>query len=359
MSGAISVVKGYTLRATKTDKCGRPLEGNANRLVTNGFIKAMFEPDIVAAEELEQKNAEGKVCVSARTPPELKRHKVTIDLCGVDPDLYAMFANYERILDYDGSVIGIGDQTEISDRDTGVAIEIWTGGADDEDCGEVPTDDSIFSQAAAGVKYGYILCGSGEWVPSSFSVEAAVANFSLSGITRKMPNYGRGPYNVARINSDGDAGRLLVPVGVKRHLTFFKTPIAPPEPTNGAAPLSVESIFTDPNFYFGGPANEAAADVAPDQIDQLTTVVTLTGAPGGGNITLLFNGLPTGTIAYDAANSAVKSALAGVDDGYTAAEFTVTGNAGGPWTIKHPFGTTIAAGTNSLTGGTDPAIEIS
>jgi hypothetical protein len=357
--GAISVVKGYKLRATKIDKCGRPIEGNANRIVTDGFIKLMLEPDVTQAEELEQKNAEGRVCVQSRTPPEIKRHKVTLDMCGIDPDLYSLFARFERILDHDGTPIGVADQTEIV-GDEGVAIEVWTGGSDDGDCGEVPTnDESIFSQAAAGLWYGYLAFGSTEWVPGSFNVEAAVANFSLSGITMKMPRWGRGPYNVARINADGDAGRLLVPVGVKRHLTFFKTPIAPPDATDGARPLSVESIFTDPDFYYGGPANEPAADVAPDQIDSLTTIVTLTGSPAGGNFTLELNDVPTGTIAHNAANSAVLSVLGAVDDGYTTADFTVTGSNGGPWTIKHPFGTTITVGTNSLTGGTDPAIELS
>lgn len=363
MSGAstISPIKGYTIRGTKTDNCGRPLEGAANRIVTKGFVKVMLDPDIVAAEELEKKNAEGKVCVSSRTPPELKRHKVTLEVCGVNPDLYSLAMEYERILDYDGTPIGIADQTEIASTG-GLFIEVWTGVGDEEECDDTPTDDSIFSQAAAGPKYGYLAFLSTEWVPSSgISVQASPSDFTLTGITKKAPGWGRGPYNVARINADGDAGRLLVPYGKKRHMMLFKTPIAPPEPTDGAVALAVKSIFTaeDELFYFGGPANEPAVDIAPDQIDGLTTTVTITGGPSGGNFTLLLNGLPTGTINHNAANSAVELALVGIDDGITAANIDVTGNSGGPWTIKHPFGSTIAVGTNSLSGGEDPAIELS
>jgi hypothetical protein len=70
--------------------------------------------------------------------------------------------------------------------------------------------------------------------------------------------------------------------------------------------------------------------------------VTL-GAQASGTFTLTYGGLTTATIAYNAANSAVKSALVALDDGYDTADWTVTGSAGGPYTVTVP-------GPSALTG---------
>lgn len=356
--GAIPIFKGLKLRATRVDSCGKPIEGNANRIVTDGFISVKLSPEMKARQEVEQPNAEGRIIFSGTTPATRKHHNADINMCGVDPELYTFLTGYELLLDYNGNPIGYGDKPEVEGQ-YGAVIEVWAGGKTDDDC-DVPEDDSYLTAAGAGLRYGYLAFAASEWVPTGdLTIEDAMTNLSLTAITQTMVGWHRGPYNVQEINDDLDAGRLLVAVPKKRHITFLRTRIAPPEVTPGLVPLSIQSIFTDPDFYAGGPANEPAADVAPDQIDALTTVVTLTGSPDSGNFTLLFNGLPTATIAYNAANSAVKSALIGVDDGYSVSDFSVSGDNGGPWTVTHPFGTTIEAGTNSLGGGTDPGIEVS
>ena len=86
-------------------------------------------------------------------------------------------------------------------------------------------------------------------------------------------------------------------------------------------------------------------------------VVTLGGtAATGGNFTLTFNGETTTTIAHNASAATVQSALEGLAS-YSSGDFTVTGSAGGPWTVEF---TGTLAGTNvsimtidvsGLTGG--------
>ena len=86
-------------------------------------------------------------------------------------------------------------------------------------------------------------------------------------------------------------------------------------------------------------------------------VITLGGtAATGGNFTLTFNGETTTTIAYNASAGTVQSALEGLAS-YSSGDFTVTGSAGGPWTVEF---TGTLAGTNvsimtidvsGLTGG--------
>lgn len=352
--GALPIVKGVKLRATKIDSCGKPIQGPANRLVTDGFMSVRLDPVMKDRQELEQTNAEGRVIFTDTTPATRKHHNVAVQLCGVDPDLWSLFTGYSRVLDYDGTPIGIADKPDV-DGDFGVALELWTGGVGDDDC-PVPVDDSIFSLGGSGKSHGYLLLGATEWVPSGFSVEAGFADFTLSGITRAMPHWGRGPYNVARIDSSGTAGRLLVPVDADRHYTFFRTPIAPPEATKGAVALSVQSIFTAPDYYFGA----SAADVAPAQVDTQTLTLAITGSPAGGNFTLLVNGVETATIAYNAAASAVKTAIVGVADGFVAADFVTAGGAlpTTAVTITAPVGVTLAVGTVALTGGTAPAVTL-
>lgn len=259
------IVKGTRLRATKINSCGLPIAGPANYLVTDGFVTATVSAVMKDAEELEQTNAEGKVCVSDRTPPERKYYTVELELCNVNTGLITMFNGWEQVLDYDDVPVGFRDQATV-ESDYGVALEIWTGGKADDDC-PTPTSDSIFSAASSGKKYGYLLIGATEFTLGDVEIGAQVSTLTLSGISLAMPQWGRGPWNVAATDAAGTAGRLLQPLNNDSHFTMFRTPVAPPAITPGAdpCPLEIATVFADPDFYFGGPASEPAADIAPDQ----------------------------------------------------------------------------------------------
>jgi hypothetical protein len=96
------------------------------------------------------------------------------------------------------------------------------------------------------------------------AIGATVASLTVTGRTIAMPHWGMGPYNVAA-DAEGDAVRLLQPTSKSEHLTVFRTPIAPPEPTAGAVALGTSTVFVAPNYYYGGPAAEPAIPVAPPQ----------------------------------------------------------------------------------------------
>lgn len=364
---AYAVVRGERLRVTKTNKCGRPLQGAANRLVTDGFIEIALTPEMKAAEELETTNAAGKVCVKDRTPAERKRWNVSINLCDVDPDLWSLLASWTRILDYDGNPIGVRDR-KLADNTTGVMFELWTGGEGDSDC-PIPTDDSIFSEIGTGENWGYLSFLGREFVADGLTVNAQPSTFSFNGITREAEQWGRGPYNVAAIDSDLTPGRLLVPFYDEEddnQIIMFRTPVAPPEVTDGAVPLNISSLFVAPDFYFGGPGNAPAADVAPEQPDNGDgTNVTLTGGPTGGDFDLTVhypNGstLDAETILFNSTPAQAKTILVALDDGYTASDWTTSGAnlPTGPLTIVPPPGVTLTVGANNLSGGTAPAVVL-
>jgi hypothetical protein len=90
--------------------------------------------------------------------------------------------------------------------------------------------------------------------------------------------------------------------------------------------------------------------------------VTITGGPTGGTFTLTFSGQTTAAIAYNATAAQVQTALEALSN-VNPGDVTVTGNAGGPYTVT--FGgqylgdnVTQMTATASLTGGTTPGVTV-
>ena len=259
------LVKGTRLRATKVDSCGKPVAGPLNRLVTSGFVTLGLTAVMREAQDLTQDNAEGKECVTDRTAPERRWYTPALELCNVNPGLITMFTGWENVLDANDEVIGFRDQKEI-ESDYGIALEVWTSGKSEDDCAEAPATDEILLETGSGRKYGYFLFAGTEWTLGDITIGATVATLTLTGRTIAMPHWGKGPYNV-QADENGDAVRLLQPTSKKEHLTVFRTPIAPPEPTVGNQPvaLATSTVFTATNYYYGGPASAPAIDIAPEQ----------------------------------------------------------------------------------------------
>lgn len=89
-------------------------------------------------------------------------------------------------------------------------------------------------------------------------------------------------------------------------------------------------------------------------------VVTITGTPTGGTFTLSGNGNTTSGIAYNAASSAVQTAVRTLGGPFAAA--TVSGSAGGPYTVTLGVvgvaAAPMTADGSSLTGGTSPTAVV-
>lgn len=74
------------------------------------------------------------------------------------------------------------------------------------------------------------------------------------------------------------------------------------------------------------------------------------GAASAGTFTLSYKGNTTTPIAYNATAATIKSALVALDDGFDAADWTVTGSAPN-WTVETPDGGAIGGSGSGLTGG--------
>jgi len=89
--------------------------------------------------------------------------------------------------------------------------------------------------------------------------------------------------------------------------------------------------------------------------------VTITGSPTGGTFTLTYEGSTTGAIAYNATAATVRAALEALP-GLSPGDVTVTGSAGGPYTVTFNRGggdiAQMTASGASLTGGSSPNVAV-
>lgn len=141
---------------------------------------------------------------------------------------------------------------------------------------------------------------------------------------------------------------------------FIHMPVRIAEQISGAGGLSAEGpllrtrtgarVVADTGYTGRGPDVPGSSEVQ---------TVTITGGPTGGTFTLTFSAQTTAAIAYNAAASAVEAALNALSslDGAT-----VSGSAGGPYTVAFPadMGNVgqMTASAAGLTGGTAPAVNV-
>lgn len=99
-------------------------------------------------------------------------------------------------------------------------------------------------------------------------------------------------------------------------------------------------------------------NIVADGASEVQTV-TITGSPTGGSFTLTYAGQTTSAIAYNAAATAVQSALRALSN-MPESGVSVTGSAGGPYTVTFADGANVAqmTATSSLTGGTTPGVTV-
>lgn len=89
-----------------------------------------------------------------------------------------------------------------------------------------------------------------------------------------------------------------------------------------------------------------------DKLTSLGYTLGLGGATGG-TFDATFSGDTVTGIPHDVTAAALKTALASLDDGYKSSDWTVTGSAGGPFTIAVPAGGgALTVDGSNLTGGT-------
>lgn len=223
-----SFLRGNVMRVTRLDGCGRPIYGDCNQVVSDGFVTVTLSAEVQEGEEVTVTKANGKTCISDKACDQLRWYTVETEFCQVDPDLIQMMnPTWEKILDYQGDTIGYDAKGNLS-CDTGFALEIWMD--------TYGSTDACSGEGAQGA-YGYLLL---PWVvggaPGDLEIGNDAISFSFTGRTKLGSRWGRGPYPVM-LGENGAPGPLLTPVGTDTQYRLFVSTIRPPEPECGCQPV--------------------------------------------------------------------------------------------------------------------------
>ena len=174
--------------------------------------------------------------------------------------------------------------------------------------------------------------------------------------------------DIPTLLADG-TNALEVLIAARRVLNGRKVPMANRfialSPAAEAAFLNIEQLQKVNEAGTDGMLREAIIGrlfgftIVADPTLEGPVKVTITGTPTGGDFTLAYGGDTTTDIAYNAAASAVETALEALDS-ITADSVTVTGNVGGPYTITGlSDDADLTADGSGLTGGTTPDATVS
>lgn len=221
------MIRGQRYRITRLDSCGNPVFGDDGQVVTKGVVTAAFTSVTTATDEIRVTNSNGETCILEPAQTSLEGYTAEIAFCNLDPDMFEIMTGMPVIYDIDGTAVGIAVDIGVDLSSFAFALEIWTGLATDDACGELGETE-----------YGYIL------VPyfkggrlSDFTVENNAISFTVADATsRKGGSWGKGPYCVVE-NVGSTVGPLLVALTSTQVMVLMRTNVAPPAAADGGRPL--------------------------------------------------------------------------------------------------------------------------
>ena len=127
-------IQGVSIRVTRLDAVGNLLNGPGDSYTTSAFMRVSFTPEYEEGDEITEKNANGVVCVTYKSPDTLKRITMELAICEPDPEISALisgglllrknlgtFANPD-VKSVGWAAPGVGDDP----AGNGVAIEAWS-----------------------------------------------------------------------------------------------------------------------------------------------------------------------------------------------------------------------------------------
>lgn len=261
-STCFPLVRGRAIRVTRLDGCGAPVPGADSQVTSDGFISVALAAQTDEGTTISVQNAAGKICILDEPCPVFTGYEISVEFCGVDPDLFRLLTGQPSVQDAAGETVGFRMNSKIDACDSGFALEIWSN---------VPA--AACEAGATGGTFGYMLLPFNRGgVIGDFTVGNDAVNFTMSGAKSRDGNaWGVGPYNVVS-GTGGAPSKLPEAIDINDHLIVQSTSVPPPDPSCGAGPLGVPATgatmvsgaaatLTPANSY--PPANLAAAIAGP------------------------------------------------------------------------------------------------
>lgn len=127
-------IQGVSIRVTRLDAAGNLLNGAGDSYVTSAFMRVSFTPEYEEGDEITEKNANGIVCVTYKSPDVLKRITMELAICEPDPEISNLISgglllrkNLGTFASPNNKSVGwaapaVGDDP----AGFGVALEVWS-----------------------------------------------------------------------------------------------------------------------------------------------------------------------------------------------------------------------------------------
>ena len=122
-------VQGVALTVCKLNAAGAPLVGVKNSYTSSAFMKFGFTPEYTEGDEIEEKGADGSVCVYFKSPDVLKRVTFSLQICDPSPELTEMLVGGTLLLPGGGGTDAEGyaaPETGVDPVPNGVGFEIYS-----------------------------------------------------------------------------------------------------------------------------------------------------------------------------------------------------------------------------------------
>jgi hypothetical protein len=120
-----SSINGTWMRVTKLTEAGA-IEEDYPVLNTKGFFTASFSPQFEEGDEINDKAADGSVCVTWKGDDSLTRLDFGLSVCSPDPEVTALLAGGSVLRDEGGDVVGYSSVAVGEKVGNPVAIELWS-----------------------------------------------------------------------------------------------------------------------------------------------------------------------------------------------------------------------------------------
>lgn len=120
-----SSVNGTWLRVTKLTESGA-IDPGYPVLNTRGFFTASFSPQFEEGDEINDKAADGSVCVTWKGDDSLTRLDFALSVCSLDPEITALLAGGSVIRDGSNNIVGYSSVAVGDKVGNPVAVELWS-----------------------------------------------------------------------------------------------------------------------------------------------------------------------------------------------------------------------------------------
>lgn len=126
MTDHASSVQGVAIVVSRLDPTGAIATGENASYASSAFMKFGFTPEYTEGDEIEEKAADGSVCVYYKSPDVLKRVTFSLTICDPSPEFTEILVGGALLSD-DADVVGYGAPEAGTDSTpNGIGFEVYS-----------------------------------------------------------------------------------------------------------------------------------------------------------------------------------------------------------------------------------------